>query len=197
LDVTSAAGTSAGIELVVGLEYERRPGRVINFVRNPRQFLATGRTLSEALNALLAVVPDPETVERWEGHKVTWSESNGIVRVGHFAGRRTFLDETVPLFDVKDYTVVQLLTALHRITDPEHTEKTLSPGNPRSDPWLARRFTVSKRNSTVRELLDAIILTQGDLSWSVDYRSADGTYSKSVIAFHSFAGSGFARNAQR
>jgi hypothetical protein len=202
---SSAAGVPAGVEVV---EDEPLGERIVNKVKNPQRTQITGRPLRDVLDLIISVVPPLVSAQPTDGYKFAWSESGGVIHVSPLVGRATFLDRTVAEFNADGLTFDQLLTALHRTQDPNHPEPKPNPVKtggfganslPRSErpEQFQGRFTLTRHNIRLRDLLDAIVIEHGGLSWAVRYRTPQGAYSGSAIWFHSFHGAGYGRLAAK
>jgi hypothetical protein len=93
------------------------------------------------------------------------------------------------LFDSnrRDYAEWQTRTGLAS-TDESRNAKTYE--------ILERPISVSLKDATARDILDAIILANGEVSWTVEYGSSTAEYRGSWISLRTFNGSGRGLGAQ-
>ena len=154
----------------------------------PITFRAQATTLGVALDRVLEHAPNYD-----------WTLSAGVVNVRpkRVQGARTFLDERVPEFSLKDTTARRAIEALHRVFDPTY------PSGPEAlprrmslltgadeDPQQfykrlavldGRTFSVDVRHGTVRDALNAIVLAHGASAWTVNYATSQPHYSSAEI----------------
>jgi len=146
----------------------------------------TGLALSDAFAEILAaggLAPGAASGVRG----VSWV--NGVAEVSVLPPGRTFLDTEVPAFHLSNATIQDALEAVHRLLDG--TRKPEGFGNafgPAARQFSDRRFSLTLGRTTVRALLDAIVVAHGDASWVVRYRQASGDYAGCEIGARSFEG---------
>ena len=172
------------------------PGLVLPRDRRQVPVVLTGRPLGDAIDLVIAaergVTARPLGMSQ-SGYHLTWA--GGIANISPL-NTPTFLDVVVPSFRIDDVDVVVAATsAVRHLMDPSHPERQsgiLGNGTPDSRKALQRllekRLTLSLRNVTVRQILNAIVLAHGGASWVVRYRSTAGAYEGCEIGVASFEG---------
>ena len=172
--------------------------------------MLTGRPLSEALDTLVKAAQS--TAALWPefivDHRFAWRERLAVVHVTWLDGGTTFLDAAVPVFELVDVTLEDALLEVHRLRDPAFPNPRETHGtgarvqsfigivptgtreipDPATHPERTRRFSVSVRDTTLRGVLDAIVLAHGRSWWQVQYSSTTGEYSGAAIGFGPFDG---------
>ena len=164
--------------------------------RQPEQTMLTGRSFSDAIDQLILHAPNRDNGSpSFERHL-----ENGVTHVSAFRGRATFLDQRVPSFRASGRSVVEILYAVHRLFDatfPENGPESGSVGGDGEEraKELALAQTVRHKpisvdvvDVTVRQILDAAVVSNGGGSWIVRYRDSSGAYAGCQLAFATFDG---------
>jgi hypothetical protein len=143
------------------------------------------RTIQESLDAFVAANPGYE-----------WIADPQITRVrpvGAMTDSASWLNAPVETFDIRDRTMVGVLTAFGRLFDPAYDESRVVGGRegigaeqPTArlqaiEEAKAHRFSVSVAKTTVRGVLDAIVLGHGAAGWLVGFRGTSPTFANSLV----------------
>ena len=166
---------------------------------------ADGQSETVALKAPLGLrMADPKTVlQALIGENGTYGlqerAGNLIVRPATRDGKpvRSFLDTTVRDWSMNDVTLRQALDRVIQIFSPIGlpTADRVPANFPRvaPSPQSQRVISLSVQESTVADLLTAIVAAHGEAGWQVTYRAFDANAGASnpSIGFFTFDGSGF------
>jgi hypothetical protein len=174
---------------------EELPSRVVRVQRSFHRLALSGSRVSDGLNALIAAAPMLSSSSVTGPYAFSWREEAGLIHVTPIRGQHTFLDTVVPSFQVNQKSLPFALRQLHRILDPGYPEPGPTGGNsgnlltarqgPGSPPRksydelqqeLARPVSIALTNVTVRQILDALVLSHGGASWVVRYASGAASY---------------------
>lgn len=189
LSVASSAKIPIGLERVLdGPTQSRRPWPTT------RPIVLTGLTVDQALAQVLAALPQPRVPGLPPNqYRLAWVW--GVARISAGDGKPTFLDMTIPLFQVDGVNIVEAVMAVHHLLDKSYSAKDQGgaySGGPEgarySEQLRSKHLTLSLQHVTIREVLDAIVLAHGGASWVVRYPSAAGEYSGCEIVIVSFEG---------
>jgi hypothetical protein len=151
----------------------------------------TGLTMQEALDKLTAFLPE-----------YSWSLDDGIhhIRPRSLAQARNLpLDKPVDRFSRSFANVQAALTGVREIFQTPLgagvgmamglSGSSSGFGTPeRVNESRERPISVDLTNVTVRQILDAIVRRHGDISWTVEYVDANGTYPQFQLHFTGFDG---------
>jgi hypothetical protein len=125
-------------------------------------------------------------------------DTNGVLSVRPLVSinsRDDFLNRVLPHFELKDQPLVTALDAIHQQLDPayratpRHLERLDAldrnfPGRAaRVRAALSKPITLSLDNRTVRDILNAVAIADGEMWWSVAYDKTSGAYHESRITF--------------
>ncbi len=150
----------------------------------------TGLSVGAAFDALVKAAPDYE-----------WSEApDGVINLYARSLQSPVLTRVIPEFRVDGAGVVEVMTSIHRLFDPEFTvrnsfsstiaanadEAAQSEQKRRED--QAKPITIILRNASVREILNAVAVAHGTITWEVSYARAPAEYSNCKLAIHGFNG---------
>jgi hypothetical protein len=160
-----------------------------------------GRPLGELLDVLVSKAPPRQKAVPPDGQTFVWRESNGVIHVTPFGDRSTFLDTVITVFDIENRSAMAAIIAVHQLFDltrPDYAERETRSGLSSTDDavnqknWgvLERPISVTLKNAKVRDILDAIVVANGELSWTVHYASATAEYRGSTIGVSTFYGMG-------
>jgi hypothetical protein len=155
----------------------------------------TGLTIADTMDRLIPMS---------SGYR--WSVEGGILNVNSnqpLSG--SICERRVQAFDVAGQGVMEAVAAVHRIFDPTYNINGSTIGSRivsrRADTRakldaieMSRRVDYEKpihvalRRTTVREILNAIALAHGGITWEVAYRAAPASYDNSTITVRGFGG---------
>jgi len=209
LDVLRAA---AGARVHVGFERiqdEPLPERVIPRPLRPEQVDLAGQPLGQVLDRLTKEAPPLRRSSPPSVYQFTWKEDEGVISVTPLRGQPSFLDSIVPSIELKDTTLPAAATVIHRLFDAQSPDTSRAADElPRvfmgtQDSFLEKRrifkrtLSISLRNATVREVLNALVKAHGEASWVVIYSDSTLTYQNCDIAFAAFNGARIDFGARR
>jgi len=192
LELSRAAHVAVGLERVVDPPL---PGGIISDTRGQRSIAVTGMRLADALSLLLSAPQSAYGPARPQGYSVEWPSAKGVVHLSSLNAKTSFLMRRVASFELHGQPFSESLSAIHRALDPAFPTSVGSAGSVTGEAWRTP-ITVALTDATVRDVLDALALAHGDLSWYVRCRSDEGEYAGSTIGFASFDGSGVQVNAR-
>ena len=151
LNGQNIGGLALAARVPMGLESDQRPFRA-NW-----SIPATGRTLRDVLDALVAAEPG-----------YSWEEMDGVVLirpVERASGDRDVLSIQIERFQLRDVRSADAMNAL----------ATLFGAGGVAGPGDTRRFSVDMPDgSTIREVLNAIVRAHGTLAWACEHKSRVG-----------------------
>ena len=181
---------SSAVRVPVGLEVrlEPRPAGPSPSVSR-RLVRLTGLTLGDGLRTLTAGgVPSTPA----GGIDIQWDA--GIVDVSTVHGTSSFLDRRLGTFAVSHSSLEGAVRVLlHELDGNYHPEKPegfalvggdWGPNSPmwaKRDQFAAESVSVSLRDSTVREILNALCIAKGDASWVVRHRAEGGVERPEIV----------------
>jgi hypothetical protein len=125
------------------------------------------------------------------GRRFALSWNNGVAQIAPHQ-RLTFLDEAVSAFRVDKIDISTAVRTVYQLVDrsyPMVHGSGGSVGDPALESLLEKpQISVSLNNSTIRQILNAIVVAHGDASWVVHYQSSAGEYAGSELSISSFEG---------
>lgn len=120
---------------------------------------------------------------------------NGVlhIRPRSFRNKREVcLNRPLREFDLDAPNAADTLFEVHRIFDSQYPNWLSTSGVPRFRqperirPGFSLPTAIEMRSGTVRDLLDAVILSRGEMSWSAEYRGSSGDYHGLRLSLISF-----------
>jgi len=190
IQVAHAAGVAVGFESSAS-----EPPRALS-VRGTDNTLVAGHTLRSVLDAMIA------NTRSTGGLFWSWKESEGVVHVSLYAGARTFLDAPVASFEVSNMATRDAFIEILRAIEPSYPRRNPNVrsgvGPVSTDPVkrqkneeiLERPVSIRRRAVDVRALLDALVVANGELSWSVRYDTDPTKPGNAVVWLHTAFGQG-------
>jgi hypothetical protein len=184
----AVAGVPMGVELRpfdAGTPPGVPPPRVKEYPVVPPGLPQPGRTIKESLDGFVAANPGYE-----------WIADGQVTRarpVGTVTDSANWLNALVETFDIRDQAMVEALTAFGRLFDPAYDDSRVLggreggvPGPPGArltaiEEAKAHRFSVLVAKTTVRGVLDAIVLGHGAAGWLVSFRGTAPTFANSRV----------------
>jgi hypothetical protein len=151
LTLTQLNGQNIGLlalvaRVPIGIESHRLPFKA------EWSIPATGRTLREVLDALMAAQPG-----------YSWEESDGVILIRPIerASDRDMLSTRIGRFQLRDADVTDAMSALATLFGVVRTE---GPGD-------TRRFSVDVADdSTIRDVLNAIVRAHRTMAWAFEHK---------------------------
>jgi len=183
------AGVSVGLERV---RDSKLPGQGRIASRNRVRTNLTGQELTQAMQTVLLAAPALRTGSGSEIQQFALTRVNeDVVNVRPTSLVQTFLDTTVPSFNVTNVSLTDGVIALHRLFDkeyPDHTPASLIISTGRTDASsLEGPISVSVRTARVRDILNDLVRAKS-ASWVATYITSSGSYEGSQLTITSSTG---------
>jgi hypothetical protein len=170
-----------GMELVDAPRVSLDSKAVLDVVRGASTFNAFDRLLRTA-------APKYDFVEDRDGVIVVRSRNQP-------QNQQSWLNQIIPTFAVKDTAVREALYAVFRLFDPEYPTRPLPPRfqldlarSPARQADIMQPITVSLKQATVWQILNAIIVAHGGLGWRVTYAHGQRVAEEARIQVFSWDG---------
>lgn len=189
-EIASMARTPIGMELLpdpsLPAGVERRRGNAVAL---------GGQQVQTLLDLFVGAMP---------GYR--WHEDGGIIHVFPWDLQKSFLDTTVADFEVSGVNIIEAISDVHKLLDPGFPvvsgarqngfgpppgSKELQTVTSARAESFSRLISVHLQSSTIRQVLDALVVAHGGGSWIVSYRSLPATYSTCEIGFGGFVGGAY------
>jgi hypothetical protein len=170
----NAAWLAAGARVPIGFEYVAE--RFLTTYPAPgisrKPIIATGRTLGDVLNELVALDP-----------RYGWSETDGVILIRpkgmQAEDPNALLRQRLSKIDLRGAGVEEVL-AMYR----ERFGKASNPTHRIArDPWWDTIVSLRLTAPTVLELLNAVVKAHGDAIWVLSYFGPPATYERSRLEF--------------